>query len=106
MRVLSFSGTPSAIGEAFGETCRAAIHELYQLRLANAIVAAQPQATASELLATFEAARAALESAAASETASGTSEPALDGPKRRFTWVHALLAAIILALTLWHYLGR
>ena len=74
--------------------------------LANALVAAQPQATASELLATFEAARAALESAAASETASGTSEPALDGPKRRFTWVHALLAAIILALTLWHYLGR
>jgi len=37
VRVLSFSGTPSAIGEAFGETCRAAIHELYQLRLANAI---------------------------------------------------------------------
>jgi isopenicillin-N N-acyltransferase-like protein len=37
VRVLSFSGTPSAIGEAFGESCRDAIHELYQRRLTNAI---------------------------------------------------------------------
>jgi isopenicillin-N N-acyltransferase-like protein len=37
VRVLSFSGTPSAIGEAFGESCRDAIHELYHRRLANAI---------------------------------------------------------------------
>jgi isopenicillin-N N-acyltransferase-like protein len=37
VRVLSFSGTPSAIGEAFGETCRDSIHDLYQLRLVNAI---------------------------------------------------------------------
>lgn len=37
MRVLSFSGTPQAIGEAFGETCRDAIHQLYERRLANAI---------------------------------------------------------------------
>lgn len=37
VRVLSFSGTPQTIGEAFGETCRPAIHELYERRLANAI---------------------------------------------------------------------
>ncbi|MFV8749008.1 C45 family autoproteolytic acyltransferase/hydrolase [Nannocystaceae bacterium ST9] len=37
MRVLSFSGTPQAIGEAFGESCRDSIHELYRLRLGNAI---------------------------------------------------------------------
>ncbi len=37
MLLLRFSGTPSAIGEAFGETCRDAITELYQRRLTNAI---------------------------------------------------------------------
>lgn len=37
MRVLSFSGSPREIGEAFGESCRAEIPELYERRLANAI---------------------------------------------------------------------
>jgi isopenicillin-N N-acyltransferase like protein len=37
MRILSFSGTPAAIGAAFGEQCRTQIAELYAARLANAI---------------------------------------------------------------------
>ncbi len=41
MRVLSFSGTPAAIGEAFGESCRDSIHDLYQRRLVNAIAQAR-----------------------------------------------------------------
>ncbi|MFO7565775.1 MAG: C45 family peptidase [Enhygromyxa sp.] len=41
MRILSFSGTPAAIGEAFGEQCRAEIAELYAARLDNAIRQAQ-----------------------------------------------------------------
>ena len=37
MRVLHFEGTPARMGEAFGESCREAIAELYALRLENAI---------------------------------------------------------------------
>ncbi len=37
MRVLHFEGTPARMGEAFGESCREAIAELYALRLGNAI---------------------------------------------------------------------
>jgi isopenicillin-N N-acyltransferase like protein len=37
MRILTFSGPPTAIGEAFGEQCRVEIAELYAARLANAI---------------------------------------------------------------------
>lgn len=37
MRILSFSGSPAAIGEAFGEQCRTEIAELYQARLGNAV---------------------------------------------------------------------
>ena len=37
MRVLHFQGTPARMGEAFGESCREAIAELYALRLENAI---------------------------------------------------------------------
>lgn len=37
MRILSFSGSPTAIGEAFGEQCRAEIAELYAARLRNAV---------------------------------------------------------------------
>ncbi len=36
MRVLSFAGSPSSMGEAFGETCRAEIADLYAARLRNA----------------------------------------------------------------------
>lgn len=41
MRRLSFAGTPSAIGEAFGEICRAEIAELYRLRVLNALAQAK-----------------------------------------------------------------
>lgn len=41
MRTLSFSGTPAQIGEAFGESCREAIAELYANRLRNAIAQAE-----------------------------------------------------------------
>ncbi|MCA9688771.1 MAG: C45 family peptidase [Nannocystaceae bacterium] len=37
MRTLHFSGTPRAIGQAFGERCRDEIAEFYGLRVANAI---------------------------------------------------------------------
>lgn len=41
MRVLSFEGTPYEIGQAFGESCRAGIHELYEKRLRNALAQAK-----------------------------------------------------------------
>lgn len=37
MRILSFSGSPAAIGAAFGEQCRTEIAELYAARLQNAV---------------------------------------------------------------------
>ncbi len=37
MRILHFEGTPARMGEAFGESSREAIAELYALRLANAL---------------------------------------------------------------------
>lgn len=40
MRILTFNGTPGQIGEAFGETSRANIHELYRRRVDNAIAQA------------------------------------------------------------------
>jgi isopenicillin-N N-acyltransferase like protein len=41
MRILSFAGSPAAIGEAFGEECRAEITELYEARLVNAMAQAR-----------------------------------------------------------------
>ncbi len=41
MRQLRFEGTPQAIGEAFGESMRDAIAELYQLRVKNALLQAK-----------------------------------------------------------------
>lgn len=37
LRTFSFSGTPGQIGEAFGESCREQILQLYEARLRNAI---------------------------------------------------------------------
>ena len=37
MRLMSFSGTPAQIGEAFGEQCRTEIPQLYAARIANAV---------------------------------------------------------------------
>ena len=40
MRIFHLAGTPGRMGEAFGETCRQAIAELYALRLENALAQA------------------------------------------------------------------
>ena len=32
--------------------------------------------------------------------------PQIDGPKRKFTRVHVILALIVLGLTIWHYVFR
>ena len=40
MRLLSFSGTPRDIGQAFGESCREDIQAFYEIRLRNAIAQA------------------------------------------------------------------
>jgi hypothetical protein len=53
----------------------------------------------------FDHARAALE-AAAVERPTPDSAPQIDGPKRKFTYVHVILALIVLGLTLWHYVFR
>ncbi|WP_146661528.1 hypothetical protein [Enhygromyxa salina] len=53
------------------------------------------------LVAAFDAARATLV-----QDSGEADEPATDGPKRRFTFVHVILALIVLGLTLWHYLWR
>jgi isopenicillin-N N-acyltransferase like protein len=37
VRTLDFQGTPAEIGEAFGESCRDLIEELYDLRIRNAL---------------------------------------------------------------------
>lgn len=37
MDVIELSGSPSAMGESFGEQCREKIHELYEIRLENAV---------------------------------------------------------------------
>lgn len=70
------------------------------LRLADGLLRAHPDASADELVAAFDAARTR------SEPEQRDEAPQVPGPKRRFTWVHALLAAIIAALTLWHYVLR
>ncbi len=58
MRSYSFSGTPRAIGQAFGETCRDAIAALYDLRVRNALEQALrfggQRATVADLLALAE----------------------------------------------------
>lgn len=41
MRILHLEGSPAAMGEAFGASCREAVHELYALRLANALAQAR-----------------------------------------------------------------
>ncbi|NVB41907.1 hypothetical protein G6O69_29015 [Pseudenhygromyxa sp. WMMC2535] len=58
---------------------------------------------ASELVAAFDHARTAHEAASGASVDEG---PQMDGPKRRFTWLHATLAILVLGLTLWHYFLR
>jgi isopenicillin-N N-acyltransferase-like protein len=58
MRTYSFSGTPRALGQAFGEACRAEIATLYDLRVRNALEQALrfggQRATEADLLALAE----------------------------------------------------
>ncbi len=110
----SGSGPPSLAGRVFrvqalgggGPSVRAralAAEHPEHGKLAAALLAERPDASAAELVSAFDQARTRLDAAAADAE---TKAPAPELPKRRFTWVHALLAAIILALTLWHYLAR
>lgn len=71
--------------------------------LARTIVQ-QHRGDAASLVDAFDMAIAALRAANAEPPADGP--PAMDGPKRKFTYVHVILAAIVLGLTLWHYVFR
>jgi hypothetical protein len=80
----------------------AAGHEQH-LGLALALVQRHEQAAA--LVDAFDQARAAIE-AASRERPSAPEPPQIDGPKRKFTRVHVILALIVLGLTIWHYVLR
>jgi hypothetical protein len=73
------------------------------LGLALALV--DHHAVAAALVEAFDHARAALEAAAASQPPPDRT-PQIDGPKRKFTYVHVILALLVLGLTLWHYVLR
>lgn len=76
-----------------------------QLALARSLVEAEAEHDDVELLIDrFDAARAAL--AAAQPPRADKPELLIDGPKRKFTYVHVILAAIIFGLTVWHYVFR
>jgi hypothetical protein len=101
----------SAVVTAAGPEVRArflAADHPEQLELARALVA---QITDPEqLVASFDAGRAALAAAGPPASAPGLGvgavEAITDGPKRKFTYVHLILALIILGLTIWHYMFR
>lgn len=71
------------------------------LPLARALV--EQHRDADALVDAFDEAVQALR-AAKQEPATGPD--AIDGPKRKFTYVHVILAMIVLGLTLWHYVWR
>jgi hypothetical protein len=101
----------SAVVTAAGPEVRArflAADHPEQIELARALVAqiADPE----QLVAQFDAGRAALAAADPPAKAPGlgasgvgAAEAITDGPKRKFTRVHLILALIILGLTVWHY---
>lgn len=68
------------------------------LTLARALV--DHHADPDTLVEQFDAARAVLD---ASAQPPSEPEAQTDGPKRKFTWVHLVLALIVLGLTVWHY---
>lgn len=77
------------------------------LGLARALV--EHHVDAATLVDAFDHARTAFETAAAERPARPPSDgapPQIDGPKRKFTRVHVILALIVLGLTLWHYVFR
>ncbi|MFO7566646.1 MAG: hypothetical protein R6X02_28645 [Enhygromyxa sp.] len=97
------SATVDAAGPELRARLLAADHP-EQLALARALIEADPAADPAALVDRFDAARAALAAEAPSPAAGP--EAITDGPKRKFTIVHAILALIILGLTIWHYVFR
>lgn len=95
----------SAVVAAAGPDVRArslAADHPEHLVLARALV--EVESDAAVLVERFDAARAAL-AVAAPKQVEGP-EARIDGPKRKFTIVHVILAAIILSLTVWQYVFR
>jgi hypothetical protein len=72
------------------------------LALARALI--EQHRDAAELVDAFERAVSALRVAKPEPPPTGP--PSIDGPKRKFTYVHVILALIVLGLTLWHYVWR
>lgn len=85
------------------------------LRLATALIEGEPDATPGQLVDAFEqAVRAQAKLIAEAGAKRGPVVPGgLDdagespgggpGPRRKFSWTHLVLAAIVLGLTIWHY---
>lgn len=102
----------SAAGISAGPELRArllAADHPQHLTLARALIeASEPSGSrpvdAATLVDRFDAARATL--AAAEPRAPEGPEARTDGPKRKFTIVHVILALIVLGLTVWHYVFR
>lgn len=100
----------SAVAIAAGPELRArllAADQPEHLGLARALIEADPAADPATLVDRFDGARAALAESPPSPALSPPGPEAItDGPKRKFTIVHAILALIILGLTIWHYVFR
>ncbi len=96
------SAAVSAAGPEIRARYLAAGHPEH-LAIARALVEAHEDP--STLVDQFDAAKAALD-AAAKQAKDQSPELVTDGPKRKFTVVHLILALIILGLTIWHYWFR
>jgi hypothetical protein len=95
----------SAAVAAAGPEVRArslAADHLEHLAVARMLVATETDA--ATLVDRFDEARAAL--AASAPAKPDAPETRVDGPKRKFTVVHLILALIVLGLTVWHYALR
>jgi hypothetical protein len=75
-----------------------------QLPLARALV--ELHSDPATLVDQFDAGVRALAQAGQDPSADPAPELVTDGPKRKFTIVHLILASIVLALTVWHYVLR
>jgi hypothetical protein len=95
----------SAVVAAAGPDVRArslAADHPEHLPLARTLV--ESESDPAVLVDRFDAARAAL--VAAEPKRPDNPEDRIDGPKRKFTIVHLILALIIAGLTVWHYVFR
>jgi hypothetical protein len=93
----------AAVAQA-GPSIRArvlAADHVEHLALARALV--EQHRDAAALVDAFDTAVQALRAA---KQEPPTGPDAIDGPKRKFTYVHVILAMIVLGLTLWHYVWR